>query len=545
MGNSFARPRPSQGTPPPRVFDAIPHGVPVIDAHSATAAAAVAPSPAAPAAAPPPSTTGAVAPVAGGDHNLSLSVTAEREALASTDEHTLLAMLSLKAPSPAEDDKRPPLDLVVAADRSGSMHGDKMRLMRTTLELLVKRSGLTERDRVSIVSFDSQVRLELPLEKMDAAGRAKAESVVRRIQPGSTTNLSGGALKAVDVLDASAGSRGLFGLGGGKNEEGRTRAVMLFTDGLANEGIRDTPSLCTAVNGALTAAAAKLGGPISLFTFGFGHDHNENCLRTLATSSGTGGLYYYVGTAEDIPNAFADALGGLTSVVAQNASVTLEALGGTSVVRVLGDAYTYANGSLALGDLFAEEEKDVLIELKLPALPAPAEAAAPVLRASLRAFNVIASAPEEVAAELTVVRPLATPTDQRVNTALDAQRNRLETAAAMEEAARLADAGRLDAGRQVLEAQKARVASSVSAEHALSTNLSAQTDELVANYRSVSAYRSVGSKMSKMNARSNQVQRAVHTSAPDHYAAGAKRKAAMKSAWFASSSLAGNGSDSD
>merc|ERR1719359_2775925 len=108
------------------------------------------------------------------------------------------------------------------------------------------------------------------------------------------------------------------------SKEGRTRAVMLFTDGLANEGIRDTAQLCAAVNGALSAASAKLGGPISLFTFGFGADHNESCLRALATGSGAGGLYYYVSTAEDIPNAFADCLGGLTSVVAQNASLSLE-----------------------------------------------------------------------------------------------------------------------------------------------------------------------------------------------------------------------------
>merc|ERR550514_1662032 len=111
---------------------------------------------------------------------------------------------------------------------------------------------------------------------------------------------------------------------------------MLFTDGLANEGIRDTQQLVSAVNGALTAASAKLGGPISLFSFGFGSDHNEDCLRSLATGSGAAGLYYYVAKSEDIPNAFADCLGGLTSVVAQNASLSLEGVGGATVARVLG-----------------------------------------------------------------------------------------------------------------------------------------------------------------------------------------------------------------
>ena len=108
------------------------------------------------------------------------------------------------------------------------------------------------------------------------------------MRPGSTTNLSGGALQAIDVLDASAAADAPAAKEAGGEKQGRTRAVMLFTDGLANDGIRETPRLVSAVNGALAAASAKLGGPISLFTFGFGADHNEDCLRSLATGSGAG-----------------------------------------------------------------------------------------------------------------------------------------------------------------------------------------------------------------------------------------------------------------
>lgn len=219
---------------------------------------------------------------------------AEKEALSAGEQHKLIAMLSLKAPSAPDAAPRPPLDLVIAADRSGSMHGEKIQLMRQTLDLLVKRSGLGAEDRVSLVSFDTHVKLEMPLERMDATGRAKAEAVVSSLRPGSTTNLSGGALKAIDVLDASA----ITSSGTKAETEKRTRAMLLFTDGLANEGIRDTTALCAAVRSALCAASNKLNGPVSLFTFGFGSDHNEDCLRKLANESGTAGQYYYVRTAE-------------------------------------------------------------------------------------------------------------------------------------------------------------------------------------------------------------------------------------------------------
>jgi len=468
---------------------------------------------------------------------LALNITAEKEALASGEQHKMVAMLSLKAPTAPESAPRPPMDLVIAADRSGSMHGEKIRLMRQTLDLLVKRSGLNAEDRLSLVSFDSQVKLELPLESMDMAGRAKAEAVVRRLQPGATTNLSGGALKAIDVLDGSSPSKG--------NAEKRTRAVMLFTDGLANEGIRDTAALCTAVGGALRAASAKLGGPISLFTFGFGSDHSEDCLRNLANESGTAGQYYYVRTAEDIPNAFADCLGGLTSVVAQNAALSLETAGGATVTRVLGTAYTYTEGTISLGDLFAEDEKDILVELSLPKLPSPLEQPATIVKASLRAFNITRSAPEVIDATLEVGRPAATPPNQMVNATLDAQRNRIETAAAMEQASALADRGELEAGRSVLQAQANAILGSSSASEALSSNLVCEINSLESNFRSVSQYRAVGSKMSRMQARSHQIQRGNHMSAPT-YNAGKSRKGAMKSMWGLSSisSMADDG-DSD
>jgi hypothetical protein len=124
---------------------------------------------------------------------------------------------------------------------------------------------------------------------------------------------------------------------------------------------------------------------------------------------------------------------------------------------VLGSSYSRdAEGAVVLGDLFADDAKDVLIELSLPALPAPI-AAEPVLTASLRAFNVARSAPDVVEATLEVARPEATPADQPVNAALDAQRNRIETAEAMETASRMADAGDIAGGRSMLLAMKRKV----------------------------------------------------------------------------------------
>jgi len=532
MGNLFSsRPRPR-----PVVLDPIPAGVPIAEGFAPGANARTQATLEAEA-----SALLARVEAAAGNNSLSLRVSSQRNALAHGTDHKLIAMLSLKAPAAQSEVERPPMDLVACIDRSGSMHGSKMQLMKKTLELLVTRSGLKADDRLALVTFDSGVKLELPLTAMDAAGRSRAEAVVKGVCPGSTTNLSGGALRAIDVLDASATDA--------KAEKSRTRAVMLFTDGLANEGIREPNALTNAVNGALRTASAKLGGPISLFSFGFGADHNENVLRTLATGSAAGGLYYYIASAESIPDAFADCLGGLTSVVAQNATLSLEPSAGVTVSRVLGSTYARdADGKLQLGDLFAEDEKDVLVELSIPKLQTPAENVT-VLRASLRAFNVSRAAPEAVEAALQICRPTVEPADQEVNTELDAQVNRIEVAEAMENASAMADRGDVQKGREVLRAVRSKVAtsSSASAQHKLSLNLLQECETLDQHFESTAAYRSVGSKMSKMHARSHQVQRAVHTNV-DTYGGGAKRKAAMKMGWSSalkSSAHQDSGSDSD
>ena len=256
---------------------------------------------------------------------------------------------------------------------------------------------------------------------------------------------------------------------------------MLFTDGLANEGIREPGRLCQAAG---TAPCRRhrpgLGGPISLITFGFGADHNENCLRALANESGSGGLYYYVKDADAIPDAFADCLGGLTSVVAQNATLSLDTIGeGVEVKRILGSTYKRdENGAILLGDLFSEDSKDVLVEVTLPRLSTPNAEPTPIVNATLKAFNITRSAPDAITASLRIARPEVTPPDQPVNTSLDEQRNRIEAAEAMEEASRMADAGDLAGGRNRLALARQHIFSSATSGEAFSASLMSQVAEV-------------------------------------------------------------------
>merc|ERR1719231_1196026 len=163
----------------------------------------------------------------------------------------------------------------------------------------------------------------------------------------------------------------------GDDKSGATRSLLLFTDGKANAGITD--------GGAMVAAAQALlkdHPALAMFTFGYG-DHDEDALRGLAEASR--GLFYFVAEPDAIPAAFADCLGGLSSVVCQNATLEHRPAGGrraTAMIAEVLDKKTYqvslapdgSKATLSLGDLYADDEKDCLLRLSLAALDAPRDA---------------------------------------------------------------------------------------------------------------------------------------------------------------------------
>ena len=476
---------------------------------------------------------------------LSLSVSAEKDALCAGEAHTTLAMISLAA-SAQEPKARQPLEIVAVVDRSGSMRGAKIAVMKQTLSFLVSK-GLQSGDSLAIVSFDDTVETRLPLSMMDAGGKSSAIKAINELEPGRTTNLSGGLLQGIDLLQRAPLPTG-----------GSTRAVLLFTDGIANVGIIDGPGIVNAAQGAMvpvdcTAVDSHAQGlhrgllepvldrmvemsrpkPMTIFTFGFGSGHNEDMLRSLAGT--TNGLYYYLADVEAIPLAFADCLGGLVAVVAQNVTLLLTPSLGVSVARVHG-SYTVrpaaARGELeadvlevSLGDVYAEEGKDLVLQLALPVLTEPTEGGTCLL-ATLRYYSVPASRFVTTEAQLTISRPAVTPAEQPVNIKLEEQRLRVAAAEAMAQAAALADKGFLDEGRAQLEQFRMMSLASPAFASANTAALLSDVHDVMGGYDSEPVYRSMGSKMSKMSAMSHAQQRSTHATGGT-YEGTSKRMAKM------------------
>jgi Mg-chelatase subunit ChlD len=242
-------------------------------------------------------------------------------------------------------------------------------------------------------------------------------------------------------------------------------SVWLFTDGQANVGIKDPEALSLAARKRMESY--KLDA--SVFTFGFGSDHNRDLLNVLASS--TQGMYYFIEGEDTMKSCFADCLGGLVSVVCQQIKLTMQLSEGVNLKRVV-TKYKYEivgrQVSIAMKDLYAEETRDIIFEVDIPACAESVDAGGySIGTCRLECLNLLAGClPETVNAPMKVLRPAMVSFESPVNTLVDEQRNRLRVAEALESADRAAKTGdyrqaktHLTACKEVVEKSKSHTTS--------------------------------------------------------------------------------------
>eukprot|EP00026_Physarum_polycephalum_P007319 Phypoly_transcript_07378.p1 GENE.Phypoly_transcript_07378~~Phypoly_transcript_07378.p1 ORF type:complete len:459 (+),score=39.52 Phypoly_transcript_07378:224-1600(+) len=364
-----------------------------------------------------------MAPGKAGSTDLSISTFVEKESVAYNENHELLFLTSIKAPHIENEarDSRAPIDLVAVIDRSGSMRGAKLELVLQTMTFVVEQ--LKEADKLSIVAYDTTVDVFLALTNMDAAGKKLATQKLSKIKANAQTNLSGGLMTGIVQLI-------------NRIQKNPVASIMLFTDGCANCGLTTTSSIIHAINSNIM----QIDTSCSIFTFGYGSDHDQEMLREISEAGK--GNYYFIENLDDIPKCFGDCLGGLLSVAAQNMMLRLQGVGEVEIKSTISKVKDSENASgksieLNLGDIYCEEERDILVVLSIPILENPDNEFFPAMEITVSYFNVITSLLDSKKSTLYLKRPLTTPPDQPVTLRIDMQRNRLTAASAMEQATQL------------------------------------------------------------------------------------------------------------
>lgn len=261
-------------------------------------------------------------------------------------ENFLTYLLVRLAPSDNESLENIPLNTSFVIDKSGSMSGVKLEMVKKAVKYVVDQFG--DSDYGSIITFDTTSDVIVPSQRFTNSDKIKRD--IDKIDTGGGTNMSEGMMAGrKEVLKQLSSSR--------------INRVVLLTDGqTGSEGkCRDI-------------AKQEAGTELSFTTIGVGKAFNEDLLIFIADT--TGGNSYYIKDADDIPDIFRQELSGLQSVGIKNASLTLNLTSGI----IIRNAYKLLPGivpldldedkqgkvNLSVGDLQKGESQAVLIELILP-----------------------------------------------------------------------------------------------------------------------------------------------------------------------------------
>jgi Ca-activated chloride channel family protein len=270
-----------------------------------------------------------------------------KNAVRSDDLTTLEVLVRITPPTPDIHFVRPPINLGLVLDRSGSMAGEKkMEYAQEAAYLAVEQ--LLPTDRISITIFDNVVETIAPSQPVsDKPGLARR---IKAIVPRGITALFDGWEEGGKQVENNLVFNGL-------------NRVILLSDGLANEGMTDANVIAREVK-----TLASRG--VSTSTMGLGEDYNEDLMQAMGEAGD--GNYYFIESPLQLVDIFHTELMGLMANLGQKVTLELDPQGESAISEVLNDLESTASNRLMLPNLIVGMPIQVVIRLRIPAWKAVA-----------------------------------------------------------------------------------------------------------------------------------------------------------------------------
>ncbi len=231
------------------------------------------------------------------DTSLGLSmetVYSRREVILSPDPQLLYVMMEV-IPIPTNQEVTIPLNLCIVIDRSTSMQGERMDIVKTTAKNLVRQ--LRPVDYLSIVAYSDRAEVIVPATRI-SNGTERIESQISLLQTGGGTEIFRGLEAGFEEITRFI--RPNF-----------VNHMILITDGHTYGDEAECLSL---------AQKAHEAG-ITISGLGIGHEWNDKFLDNL--TSKTGGNSTYVADPRDIKRFIELKFKGLNQIFAENTTLSL------------------------------------------------------------------------------------------------------------------------------------------------------------------------------------------------------------------------------
>lgn len=236
-----------------------------------------------------------------------------------TGSNCTIVMLGMNTPVDPSEMERPPLDLALVIDTSGSMQGEPIQYVREGLVRML--DDIRPEDRISIVAFSDGAEV-----LVEAAGGDDIEQIqdaIDRLVANGQTNIYDGLRVGYDLVAASA-------------EEGRQTRVVLLSDGEATAGIVSTSKIV-----AMSAGYNDIGH--SLTTIGVGSEFDPVLMRELSESGG--GSFYYLEDPSAVQEVFEQEVTTFLVPLARDLQIDVDIEAGWSLRAMYGTKLFEVDGN--------------------------------------------------------------------------------------------------------------------------------------------------------------------------------------------------------
>lgn len=254
-----------------------------------------------------------------------------------------------------------PLNLGLILDHSGSMNGPPLMTVKEAAGRLVEQ--LSDQDLLSIVVFDHQAKVLLPLQSVSDRDAIKRQ--ITTLKPSGGTAIDEGLKLGIEET--------------ARGKQGKVSHLFLLTDGENEHGDNHR---------CLKLAQVAADYTLTLNALGFGDHWNQDVLEQIADAGG--GTLSYIEKPEAAVDEFNRLLTRAQSVFFTNAYLHLELLPGVRLAELkpiaqvapetveLAHQQTGNEVVMRLGDLMTEEPRVVLTNLYIGA---QGEGTFPIVRA--------------------------------------------------------------------------------------------------------------------------------------------------------------------
>ena len=260
---------------------------------------------------------------------------------------TLGLLVEAAAPSlPEQQFSRTPQAIVFVVDRSGSMGGGRLDLIKNAIGEMIGQ--LNPHDFVSVISFDERVENHLPLRQKGNLNAAELRRELAQLEPRGATNIELGYRHG--LAEAAKAPDGVEG------------QLILLSDGHANRGVKDSTEL-----GQLAALATE--HLVATSTMGIGTGFDEELLTRIA-SSGQGNHFAAVKVEEAVAG-LQDEIDGLLQRSLRNIKCRVIAVHETALKAIKPVGYVQSKRNVpegievTLGELVSGEERGYAFALEM------------------------------------------------------------------------------------------------------------------------------------------------------------------------------------